>query len=43
METIIDFSVTENLRRKGLLRARGFTWEATAKATFNVYNKILSR
>jgi len=38
-----DAVLREALRARGLARARQFTWEATAAATVELYNKIASR
>lgn len=38
-----DTALREALRARGLARARRFTWEATAAATVDLYNKIVQR
>jgi glycosyltransferase involved in cell wall biosynthesis len=36
-------SHAEELRRKGLARARQFTWERAARQTLEVYKKVAKR
>jgi glycosyltransferase involved in cell wall biosynthesis len=36
-------SRAEELRRKGLARARQFTWERAARQTLEVYKKVAKR
>lgn len=35
-----DAALAESLRRRGLQRAKAFTWEATALATLNAYRRV---
>lgn len=37
---LTDFQLREELRQKGLARAKIFTWERTARETLDVYEKI---
>ncbi|GAG44970.1 unnamed protein product, partial [marine sediment metagenome] len=37
-----DRSLLKSLRRKGLERVKGFSWERCARETHNVYSKLLS-
>jgi glycosyltransferase involved in cell wall biosynthesis len=37
-----DAAVRAQLRQRGLDRARQFTWERTAQATLDLYNRVLS-
>ena len=41
LETLNDLA--NNLRQRGLQRAKMFTWEQTAKKTLMVYNEIFQR
>lgn len=43
MRIVGDFSLQEQMRRKGLQRAKLFTWEETAKKTLGVYESVLNR
>lgn len=38
-----DYSLREEMRKKGLERAKLFTWEETAKKTLGVYESVLNR
>lgn len=38
-----DPKIRLEMRQKGLLRAKNFTWEKTAKMTLSIYEKLISR
>ncbi|MGH2457598.1 MAG: glycosyltransferase family 4 protein, partial [Chloroflexota bacterium] len=40
---LIDRDLAENLRARGLARAKRFTWERTASETLAVYHEVLGR
>jgi alpha-1,3-rhamnosyl/mannosyltransferase len=40
---LADRELQDDLRRRGLERAAGFTWERTARETVAVYQEVLSQ
>lgn len=41
LQVLTDADLREELRRKGLERAKQFTWERTARETVAVYREVL--